>query len=491
MTTANINGDGKPDIIVANYGSDTVSVMMNTTAPGAAVPTFASQQTFATGNGPFSVTLADVNGDGLPDIIVANAGSDTVSVLLNTTAPGAAAASFATQRTFATASGPVSVTTSDLNGSGLADLIVADEGANVVSVLMNTMAPGATTASFAAQRTFATGSAPRSVTAADVNGDGLPDIIVDDYGSSSVAVLLNTTVPGAALPTFAAQQEFATGSTPSSLVTADLNGDGRPDVIVANYGSGTVSVLLNTTAPGATTASFATQRTFATGNGPRSVAVVDLNGDGVPDLIVANYNSFDLSVLQNTTVPGSATATFAPQQTFLAGNGPFSVAAADLNGDGRADIIVANYTSDTVGVLLNTTSHVEASSVGVPTPVFTAVAPVDVNNAPSSVTVADINGDGKPDIILVNSVLDTVSVLLNTTAPGASFPSFAAPQTFQTGSFPLSVAVADLNGDGLPDLIVGNEVDGTVSVLMNTSAAGATTLSFATQVAFATGAESP
>ncbi len=85
MTAADINGDGKPDLIVANFGSNTVSVLLNTTAPGATTPTFATQQTFATGSDPFSVTAADINGDGKPDLVVANSASNTVSVLLNTT----------------------------------------------------------------------------------------------------------------------------------------------------------------------------------------------------------------------------------------------------------------------------------------------------------------------------------------------------------------------------------------------------------------------
>ena len=235
MTAADVNGDGKPDLIVANYGSNTVSVLLNTTAPGATTPSFATQQTFATGGYPYSVTAADVNGDGLPDLIVANYGSKTVSVLLNTTAPGATTPSFATQQTFATGTQPVSVTVADVNGDGMPDLIVANNGSNTVSVLLNTTAPGATTPSFATQQTFATGTQPFSVTAADVNGDGKPDLIVTNYGGNTVSVLLNTTAPGATTPSFATQQTFATGSEPVSVTAADVNGDGMPDLIVANF----------------------------------------------------------------------------------------------------------------------------------------------------------------------------------------------------------------------------------------------------------------
>jgi hypothetical protein len=356
---------------------------------------FAAQQSFGAGSSPASVAVADVNGDGKPDLIVANAGNNTVSVLLDSTAPGAITPSFATQLTFATGSSPFSVTAADVNGDGKPDLIVANIGDNTVSVLLNTTATGATTPSFASQQTFATGNEPISVTAADVNGDGRPDLIVADGNGATVSVLLNTTAPGAVTPSFAGQQTFATGNQPSSVTVADLNGDGRPDLIVANTEDATVSVLLNTAAPGATTPSFATQQTFAVGSLPQSVTAADVNGDGKPDLIVANTEDATVSVLLNTTAPGASTPSFAAGQTIVTGAVPLSVTATDLNGDGMPDLIVAN-------------------------------------------SIA--NG--------------SVSVLLNTTAPGATTPSFAARQTFGTGSGPFSVMAADLNGDGKPDLIV-------------------------------------
>ena len=319
---------------------------------------------------PRFVAVADLNGDGKPDLIVANLNSNTVSVLLNTTAPGASTPSFAAQRAFPTGAYPRSVAVADVNGDGKPDLIVANQGSNTVSVLLNTTAPGAIIPSFAAQLTFATGSYPESVTAADVNGDGKPDLSVANYGSNTVSVLLNTTAPGATTPSFAAQTTFATGSAPHFLAAADINGDGKPDLIVANDGSYSVSVLLNTTALGATTPSFAAQQTFATGSHPTSVSATDVNGDGKPDLIVANFSSNSLSVLLNTTAPGAATPSFAAQQTFATGSGPGRVTAADVNGDGKPDLIVVNLNSNTVSVLLNTT----ATALAINSPSFSRPA---------------------------------------------------------------------------------------------------------------------
>jgi len=271
------------------------------------------------GEPPNFVATADINGDGLPDLIVANNADNTVSVLLNTTAPGAAAPSFSAQETFATGGGPYAVAVADINGDGKPDLIVANEGVNTISVLRNTTAPGATTPSFAARQTFAVGAAPRSVAVADINGDGKADLIVANSGDNTVSVLRNTTATGATTLSFAAQQTFATGSAPYSVATGDINGDGKPDLVVANYSDNTVSVLLNTTATGATTASFAAQHAFATSTEPTSVTVADMNGDGKPDLIVANYLGWDqsfndaVSILRNTTAPGAAVPGLAAQ----------------------------------------------------------------------------------------------------------------------------------------------------------------------------------
>ena len=487
LAVANVNGDGRPDIIVTNYGAASVSVLLNTTAAGATTPSFATQQTFATGTNPQSLAVADVNGDGLTDLVVGNGGSNSVSVLLNTTAPGATTPSFAAQQTFATGSSPFSVVTADVNGDGLTDLIVANTGSSTVSVLLNMTVPGASSVSFAAQQTFATGSGPISLAVADLNGDGLPDLITANFSSNTVSVLLNTTShvestpAGVPAPVFSQAAAPATGTTPFSAVMADVNGDGRPDIIVANYGSASVSVLLNTTAPGSASPSFASQMTFATGIKPISVAVAVLNGDGLPDLIVANDTSNTVSVLMNTTAPGATTATFATQMTFATAVNPFSVAVSDLNGDGRPDIVVASPTSNTVSVLLNTTAP------GATTPSFAAQQTFATGSSPRAVAAVDLNGDGLPDLITANYNSNTVSVLLNTTAPGATTPSFAAQQTFATGTNPRAVVTADVNGDGRPDIIVSNKASATVSVLLNTTVAGATSPSFAVQQTFATG----
>ncbi len=481
VRAADVNGDGRPDLVVSNYESNSVSVLLNGTAPGASVPSFASQRSFAVGTSPRSLQAVDLNGDGLIDVVAASVGNHTASVLLNTTAPGSSTPSFDPQ-TLQTEPVPFGVVTADLNGDGRQDLIYTRETMDKLLVSLNTTGtPTAAAPSLAAQQQSAAGERPSAVTTADLNGDGKPDLLVANEGADTASVLLNTTAPGASTPSFATQQSFAAGERPSAVTTADLNGDGKPDLLVANEGADTASVLLNTTAPGASTPSFATQQSFAAGERPSAVTTADLNGDGKPDLLVANEGADTASVLLNTTAPGASTPSFATQQSFAAGERPSAVTTADLNGDGKPDLLVANEGADTASVLLNTTAP------GASTPSFATQQSFAAGERPSAVTTADLNGDGKPDLLVANEGADTASVLLNTTAPGASTPSFATQQSFAAGERPSAVTTADLNGDGKPDLLVANEGADTASVLLNTTAPGASTPSFATQQSFAAG----
>lgn len=393
------------------------------------------------------------------------------------------AASFAAEQVFTAGSEPYAVTAIDINGDGKPDLIVANINDNTVSVFLNTTASGAGTLTFASQQSFNAGAAPSFVIATDINGDGRPDLVVADNFGSSVSVLINTTAAGSDTPSFAAAQQFACAFSPVSVAAADLNGDGKIDLVVGTDG-GNVSILLNTTVSGAPAASFHSQQTFATNSiYPLSVALADLDGDGKPDLILANSSdagSNGVSVLLNTTQSGAAVASFAAQQDFATGSGPRALTVADLDGDGRPDLIVANANDRTVSVLLNTT----ATATG---PSFSAQQAFAVGNYPDSTAVADLNGDGKPDLVVVNGLDNTLSVLLNTTVPGSSAAAFAQQETFAAGTAPYSAIAADLNGDGKPDLALVNvqSPGGTVATLTNITTFSST--GYGVQIAAASG----
>jgi Ca2+-binding RTX toxin-like protein len=370
---------------------------------------------------------------------------------------------FAEKIDFAAGSNPLSLAIADFDGDGKLDLVTTNYDADKVSVRYNTSTGD--TLSFDPSSTFATGNQPYSVTSADVNGDGLLDLIVanDDYEYSSgfyygtISVLQNTSFPGAI--GFADQLQLTTGPKPTSAISADIDGDGLADLITANFynssssGNG-ISVLRNTSASGKF--GFAAKIDFATGTNPLTVTSADVNGDGKLDLITANTSSNNVSVLVNTSTSGAVS--FAAKVDVTVGTNPRSVTSADVNGDGKIDLITANNDSDTVSVLFNTSSADKVSF---------AKKDYVVGSDPARVTTADVDGSGRADIIVTNAGSDTVSVLKNISAVGSS-QFFAEKIDFKTGDNPVGVTSADVNGDGKVDLLVANSYDDTVSVLLNT-----------------------
>jgi LPXTG-site transpeptidase (sortase) family protein len=349
LAIGDLDGDGKPDLAVANYGSNTVSVLRNTsTRWSISASSFAARVSFSTGTGPFFVAIRDLDGDGKPDLAVANSSSNTISVLRNTSTSGSV--SFAAKVDFGTGLNPRGLAIGDLDGDGKPDLAVANSNSNTVSVLRNTSTSGSV--SFNSKVDFPTESYPYSVAIGDLDGDGKLDLAVTNNNiSGTVSVLRNTSTSGIIIPgSFAAKVDYGTGASPVSVAIGDLDGDGKPDLAVANEGSDTISVLRNTSISGSI--SFPAKVDFTTQSYPYGIAIGDLDEDGNPDLAVANNNSSgSVSVLRNKSMSGSIS--FAAKVDFGTGASPVSVAIGDLDGDSRLDLAVANNYSNTISVLRN------------------------------------------------------------------------------------------------------------------------------------------
>ena len=300
---------------------------------------------------------------------------------------------------------------------------------------------------------------------ADLNGDGLPDLIGVPWGLSSpsppgLAGSLDATARGSSNIQFEPVQVIAPNTSPQAVYVADINGDGKPDLIVYGFDASTqaltVSILLNVTTPGASTLSFAPSQDLPiTG---LLMAVADVNDDGKPDLLIGNGQDNTVSVAINTTTTGAMQSNFTSQEIVARNLFPSSLAVADINGDGLGDLVVAADIGP-VAVLLN------KSATGALSPVFSAPLSISVNNAING-AVSDINGDGLPDIS--GLAYDTASgnynayVLLNSTPRGAQSASFASPEIFQLAGPACggaSINAADFNGDGNVDLLITESSD--------------------------------
>ncbi len=328
VVTADVNGDGKVDLISANYNDASLTVLTNNGSGG-----FGLASTLAVGSRPFVVAAADVNGDGKVDLISANYAANTLTVLTNNGSGG-----FGLAATLGVGSTPESVAAADVNGDGKVDLISANANGNSLTILTNNGSGG-----FGLASTLGVGGGPVSVAAADVNGDGNVDLIIANFNASSLTVLTNNGSGG-----FVVASSPAVGNSPLEVLAADVNGDGKPDLISANYGANTLTVLTNNGSGG-----FVVASSPDVGSPQISVAAADVNGDGKVDLISANANFASLTILTNNGSGG-----FAPASSPGLGSGPAWVAAADVNGDGKVDLISANYGANTLTVLFNTAPYI-------------------------------------------------------------------------------------------------------------------------------------
>jgi hypothetical protein len=329
-------------------------------------------------------------------------------------------------------------TTSFVNSSQLTASILATDVsvAGTASVTVSSPAPGggvSNTALFPiavsrATLSFSTaeltvGTNPAATYVADVNGDGKPDIIAANNQTSTVGVLL-----GNGDGTFRPEVDYATGLNPEGVTVADFNGDGRLDLAVTNSNGGSVSILL-----GNGDGTFQPHLDYGTAGTPLSVVAADLNGDGKLDLVIGN-DIGDISVLL-----GNGDGTFQPYKTYAHGGGQtFGVALGDFNHDGFLDVATANVDVNTISILLGNGDGT-----------FRPYTDYSVGNGAFGISTADFNGDGNLDLAVPNGNSSSVSILL-----GRGDGTFQAQVEYSTASTPFGIAVQDINGDGHLDIAV-------------------------------------
>jgi FG-GAP-like repeat/S-layer homology domain len=352
VAVVDLNGDGRPDLVEAEYGN--VAVLL-----GNSDGTFQPLVGYGAASTAWFVTTGDFNGDGKADVVVSNLGDGTVSVLLGN-GDGTLQAPvnyFAGPQAF-------QIAVADFNGDGTADLAVGIYGSDTVSLLL-----GNGDGTFQPAANFAVGLFPLALAAGDFNGDGKADLAVAT-ANIGLGVFL-----GNGDGTFQTGMSYVAGRL-TSLVAVDLNGDGKVDLAAPDYYNNYTSVFL-----GNGDGTFRAALNYPVGSHPSSVAVGDFNGDGKLDLVTSNYGTWDVSILL-----GNGNGTFQPPANYNTGPNPESVAVGDFNGDGRTDLAVADLsfdgsTSILLGVLGTTAQTITFGPLGNVAP---GAAPITISAMASS-----------------------------------------------------------------------------------------------------------
>ena len=342
-TLADLNGDGKLDLVTSLYLTDSVSVQLGN-GDGTFQP--ATDILIATGFGPAEVHAVDL-GNGAMDLIVASFNLNQIAVLL-----GNGNGTFQPPELYTVGSAtntPTSLTTGDFNHDGNVDVAVANTGDNTVSILLGN-GSGALTPE---GTPIPVGRDPEAIRAGDFNSDGYSDLTVANFVDGTVTALLNNRDGTFTARTISVGS--GAGSGPQALA---INGSGSSLLLaVANYMDNTVSVMKSNG-----DGTFGAQTIVSVGKGPDDVNFADFNGDGIPDLVVSNYTSDTVNLLL-----GSSGGSYSVLGPFTVGNSPYSAAIGDLDQDGTPDIVVSNCFSNNAGVLLSGTQiSVQYSGLSLP-----------------------------------------------------------------------------------------------------------------------------
>jgi gliding motility-associated-like protein len=433
IAIGDLDGDGKADIAVANRTSNTVSIYTNAAVTGRIdASSFAPKFDIATNFSPSYVEITDVNGDGRPDLTVANNLSNNVSIFENHATPYALNAfSFAPKIDIATETHPYVIKFGDLDADGRPDLAVSYNFIGTTVSLLKNITTGSTisNSNFGPIINMGTGNGYFAVNIADVNNNGKPEILLTSSTQNIVSVFNNISAKNYLTnASFEPKVDFFTAPSPLVVNTGDMDGDGRTDLILSNFGDNFgpidasgfyISVLLNSTANGSiTNNSFSAPQNYTTGRIPQASAVGDLDGDGQLDMICTNYDSESISIFHNRSSAGNLG--FDTRVDLPSGVNPQSVKFADIDGDGKIDIIIANNANNTISIYRNNASNTQSITFPALSPIvygstdFNAGAISNSNINPltytsSNTNVATIGPTGVIHITSAGTTIITVS----------------------------------------------------------------------------------
>lgn len=562
--TGDIDGDGKPDIITLNQATNSVSIFKNNSVKGSInSSSFEKKADLVVGKSASDIELSDIDGDGKLDIIVAIADDKTISIFRNISVPGEISKSSFASRVDVNAGNyfPRVIKAGDIDGDGRPD-ILALSGTNVL-ILINTIEDAITSTSFQTKTILPNNGASfenATLALADLDADGKLDIAVaPGIYAEKISVYHNVgEVAGSIRERDFSVYKYPTGKGPCSITTADLNEDGRAEIITVNNLDNTLTILENQTNGAAINeSSFSSSVSFATIKAPFALTAADLDGDGLPDIAVTNRTNNTLSIFHNK-YPGKhiTNESFAARADLTLTSASSFLRCADIDGDDRPDIIVQS--PQGISIIRNNPSNppeissfspkagppgtvitisgkgfnavssrnsvwfgaVKGSVVSasekemkVKVPVGASLTPFSVLNmdngrqalspAPFNITfttdydittadfeytgwagfnsnvrtsfkISDADTDGKPDVILYETEGDKVLICPNTAKPGIElWDNFTSPAlVLEAGSSIVDLQITDVDGDGKPDIMLLRKSEPSLLIFRNNSTTG-------------------
>ncbi len=358
---------------------------------------------------------------------------------------------------------PITVSINEFSGSSALPFTVTFDGDTDLGQM-----------AFDSDAQFATGLLPAAVAVGDLDNDGRPELVTANSGDATFSVFRNNSAANSVtLGSFAARKDFDAGAGASEAGVADFDGDGNLDVVIVNAGEGTVSVYRNTSSLGVI--GFASRTDLETGSNPSGLAIADVDNNGRFDIVVANRSSSSVSVFPNKGVPGTIDAnTFGARVDFIVGTEPAAVAVGDLDGDRLPEIVAANGFDGAGGHSLTILRNHSDSVPQFSKASMTASATLNLVDGarPAEVALADLDGDARLDIVTLDAAGATIWIHANKTAQGMpseplSFTGDGSPYSFASGLAALDLAVGDLDGDGWADIAVANDALNQVGILRN------------------------
>jgi hypothetical protein len=467
VVVGDFNADRIPDLATCNWGDDSVGVLLGQGSDGVGNRTFLGPDFYpvgATGVNPRSLTSGDFNADGILDLAVANWNNGRISVLRGGGTGGRGDGTFGSVVRYEAGNSEVNIASADFNEDGILDLAVVAMNDNAVNILLGDGSDGRGNGTFLARSAYSTGSTPVSVSPSDLGGDGILDLVVAEWGTGRLSVLPGSGSNGHGDGSFGARSSFVVGANPSAAVAVDSTGDGIFDLASCNNGPDTISLLEANGSAGIGDGSFVLAGIVSTGDSPSGLAVRDLNADQILDLVVV-HDDESIAVYAGDGINGRPNAQFFSVWSGSAGSTPRWVDVDDFDGDRIPDLLVANSGDGTVGLFTGEGDAAQGTAI------FGSMIPYPSGASPVAAGLADLNADAIGDLVSLDSE-GGIGVRLGEGIDGAPTGSFGGFDVYAAGNAPAAFARGDVDNDGILDLVVANRTDGSVSVMIGAGSNG-------------------